>query len=256
MFYAVLFFFFVNSQAATPKHKAIKEAENLTILQDRFSACNTLYKAYKKATNFEKKELRERLFYFSKNYYTDKGFQFFLDGKELFLKEKFAEAKDKLLEADTLEKSNTEILYYLSLSYLWQKKYTEAQEATQRGLQINPLDLELRRNQLAIEVASKSWKEAIDTAEELQADFNDNSFVVSYFKTVALSHAAKSKVDASKLLEGLILKDKKYPETYYYLSEVSEKELRPGLLKKYNELCKKKPKNVRDVNLCTRASTL
>lgn len=245
-------FLFITQATADNKLRAIKEAENLTLIQDRYLACNTLYKAYKKADEKEKKLLKEQLFYFSKNFYTEKGFQIYLSGKEQFEKDKYQEAVENLSDAEMLEKSNTDVLYYLTLSYLWLKKYDEAYKTIQKALSINPLDVEIYKNKAAVEFAEEKWAEVILTIEQQNKDFSAPGSLMHYFKVVATTKKEKTE-QAIKTIETAIAKNKKYPEFYYQLSELLDGNKKEEVLKKYNELCKKKIKNERDINLCKKA---
>lgn len=231
--------------------KAVKEAENLTLLQDRLSACATIYKAYKKTDKGHGKPLKEKLHYFATVFYTDKGFQDYLAGKDLFSKEKYPEAAEKLLESDTLEKNNTDVLRLLALAQLWSKKPKLAAETNAKALQINPIDEELLKDKLAILSANEDWADVVLAAGEMP---EKNSALVQYFKGAALIKLQK-KAEAKAALDMALTKDKNYPEVYFWQSEL---ELTPvkkeTLLKKYNELCKKPNKSERDTFLCSRAT--
>ena len=70
---------------------------------------------------------------------------------KLYLKLKFSDSTDKFLEADELEKGNIDVLHWLALSYLQSQKTSFADSVIKRGLQINPADLELQRDELTEE---------------------------------------------------------------------------------------------------------
>ncbi len=232
--------------------KVIKEAENLTLLQDRELACATLFKAYKKADPKDAAELKEKLFYFAKYYYTDKGFQAFLSGKEFLDKQKYQEAVEKLSDADELEKNNTEVMHHLSIAYLWVKKTKEAMDEATKSLQINPLDIELLKDKLAAEVATENWSQAILTADELIKERSDSSFLTYYFRGLSYLKNDK-KNEARQNFEMALSKEKKYAEIYYWLSSLYEPALAKNLMTKYDEICKNGGtlKNQRDPGLCS-----
>ncbi len=232
--------------------QAVKKAENSTLVQDRLLACYTLFEAHRKSKGADAAFLKERLFYFSKNYYSDKGFQNFLVGKDFLEKEKYQEAVDKFTEADETEKSNTEVLHNLSLALFWTKKIKLAVEANVRALQINPLDDELSRDKLALEIASDSWAEALVTADAMVSSGSANALDY-YFRGIAAMKLGKLD-EAKKNFDTSIGKDKSYAEAYYYMNELQASSLDDQkLILKYNELCKTKKINLRDPSLCSRA---
>src|ERR1700679_718276 len=118
--------------------RAIRESENLSLLKDRLPACTALIRTIKRANKEDAKILRDKLNQLSRYFYTDKGFQDYLLGKDLFEKEKFADSLDKLTEAEELEKGNIDVLHYLELSQLWLKKGALADATNKKALQINP----------------------------------------------------------------------------------------------------------------------
>lgn len=246
---------FVLAEGPPSVKKVLKEAENLTLLQDRLSACNTIYKAMKKSSGASAKQLRERLFYFAKYFYTDKGFQNHLLGKELLAKDKFAEAAEKFAEADILEKGNTEVLHLLVLAQLWMKKPKLALETVERAIQTNPADEELLKDKLAVLAALEDWEKALELAQEM-TKHGDNSGQTAYFKGLAQLKLGKTD-DAKISLDQALNRDKKYAETYYWLSQLdayaAKKE---SLLEKYKSLCKikKVAGTERDVALCSHSS--
>jgi hypothetical protein len=258
-FYALLFTSFIfNSKGVCESKpnvkKFLKEAENLTLIQDRLMACTTLYKVHKKFQGAEAKQIKDKLFYLASYFYTDKGLQDYLVGKEFFENEKYQEASEKLVDSDNLEKGNTDVLHYLTLSYLWLKNGKLAEESNLKALQINPLNAELLRDKLIVLVVNEKWKETYDAAQELIKFYSDNQVVTQTYKAVALIKTSK-KDDAKIILEGLVGVDGTYPEVYYWLSQISEGKIADGYLQKYNDQCKNKKvtKNQRDVNLCSKS---
>lgn len=241
--------------AQTDNRRVLKEAENFTLLQDRASACGVIYKAYKKSSGSSAAQLKEKLFYFSKYFYTEKGLQNYSEGKELFAKEKYAEAQEKFAEADEVEKNNVDVLRKLALSNMWNKKQRLALENNAKARLINPLDTELVRDKLAIEFNGGEWKDALVTVEQLKAIYKDTTALTQYMKAVALLKTDQKEA-AEEAFKSARSKDKKYPEIFYWLSEQEEESaLKQKLLLKYAELCKNKKliQNERDMSLCTRA---
>lgn len=235
--------------------RAIKEAENLTLLQDRLQACTGLFKAYKKAAKEDQLTIKERLFYFSKNFYTEKGFNLYLSGKELFEAAKYKEAAEKFAEADELEKHNIEVSHFLALAWLWQKKFKLATEANTQGLLINPLDDELVRDKLALDIAEENWETALETLGTLEHLIGGSAALSGqdiYFKALTLSNL-KKKEEAKNLLLGTINKDKMYPESHLLLHELIADKMDKKHVMKYVELCKSKKLNFRDPALCARS---
>src|SRR4051812_9677357 len=78
--------------------KAIREAENLSLIQNRAQACVVLSRALLKADKKDQSVLKEKLSLLAKYFYTDKGFQAYVVGKDLFKKMKFSDALEKFTE--------------------------------------------------------------------------------------------------------------------------------------------------------------
>src|SRR5258708_26507516 len=125
--------------------RSIHEAENLSLNRDRTLACGVLWRNIKKANKADGKILKDKLIQLSRYYYTDKGFQAFLVGKEAFQKQKYQDALEKFLEADELEAGIIEVLHYLTLTQLWLKKSSQAEGTNKRAVQMCPIDLEIQK---------------------------------------------------------------------------------------------------------------
>ena len=232
--------------------RAIREAENLSLLKDRLPACTALIRTIKKATPVETPILREKLSQLAKYFYTDKGYQDSILGKEFFEKQKFTDAIEKLNEADDLEKGNTEVLHYLALSQLWLKKGALADATNKRALQINPFDVDVLRDQLAILAGQENWEEAVRVGQSLAKDFNDTTAQTLYFLSLGFLKTG-AQTDGEKLMNEVLAKDATLPEPYYWLvsKETSSKEA-TRLMAKYVELCSLKAPKVfeRDPTTC------
>jgi tetratricopeptide (TPR) repeat protein len=224
--------------------RAIRESENLSLLKDRLQACTVLNRTIKKSNPQEAPLLREKLTQLAKYFYTDKGFQDYLLGKELFEKQKYADAVEKLAEADELEKGNVDVLHYLGLSQLWLKKLTLADAVVKRALIINPFDIEILRDQLSISCSLENWDEALKTGQSLNKDFSDTTALTLYFFGLANIQLG-SKEDGEKLMNEALAKDSNLPEPYFYLGGTKFET-------KYFELCSVKAPRVieRDPNSC------
>ncbi len=233
--------------------RVIREAENLSLNHDRLLASNVLQRNLKKASKADFKILREKLLQLSKLFYTDEGFRAYLVGKELFAQQKYADALEKLLEADELEKGNTDVLHLLIMTRVQLKKTAQALVDQKRALQMCPLDIELQKDYLLILVAQEKWKEVVEQADVLIKEYNDSS-VQTYKDRGQALYEQDHKTEGKKALELAAHKDPRFPETYYYLSHLKEKVEAQKLLTKYVNLCKDKSsmRYEREPNLCSK----
>lgn len=155
-------------------------------------------------------------------------------------------------EADELEKGNTEVLHDLALSQLWLKKPALAEATNKRALQINPFDIEVLRDQLAILISLENWDEAVKAGQSLTKDFNDIMPQTRYFLGLALLKTG-AQSDGEKLMSEALAKDLNFPEPYYWLvsKETTQKEA-AKLMAKYIEICSLKVPRVfeRDPSAC------
>lgn len=226
----------------TPQtQRAIREAENLSLLKDRLQACTALIRAIKKTTvPNEVHMLNEKLSQLSKYFYTDKGFQDYLLGKDFFEKQKFNDALEKLSEADDLEKGNVDVLHYLELSQLWLKKTPLAEATNKKAMQINPFDIEILRDQLAIFINIENWEEALASSQNLKRDYSDQTALTQYFFALAQLKGG-AQIDGEKSMTEVMAKDSSLPEPYFWLgsTESPPKEV-TRLMSKYFELCNMK----------------
>ena len=234
--------------------RIIHEAENLSLNRDRNLACGVLWRNIKRADKTDAKILRDKLFQLSRYYYTDKGFQASVVGKELFQKQKYQDAADKLAEADDLEAGNVEVLHFLTLSKLWLKKFSQAETVNRRALQICPIDMDLQRDLLAVAISQERWPEALTTAETLNKEYNDYSAQTLQSMGVAL-FKRDMKAEAKKALEQALAKDPHLPETYYWLASLKDDKDSLKFLTKYMELCKNKSQPGQLTNVPTGASS-
>ncbi|MBK9293727.1 MAG: hypothetical protein IPM57_04665 [Oligoflexia bacterium] len=252
LFCVALFLFPLLLNAQT-RLRAVKEAENLTLIQDRAQACSTLLKAYTKTANKAyKKIFKEKLFYFASNFYSEKGFQLYLRGKEHFAKKNYSEAIDSFNEADAYEKSNTEILNFLTLSYLGAGKFSEAQSAIKTVKTINPLSAAHHINQSRLYYAQEEWGQLLEALEAQQKEGFKATQEQAFFKLVAQVKALKADA-ALKQLEAGLSRFKKYPDIYYFISEYLTGEKKDNAIKEYNQLCKKQNLREKDFLLCKKA---
>jgi tetratricopeptide (TPR) repeat protein len=225
--------------------RAIHDAENLSLLKDREPACLVLIRAIKKATDEDSKVLKDKLSQLAKYFYTDKGFQDYLEGKDLFEKQRFSEALEKFNESEELEKGNSDVLHYLELTNLWLKSPSVALAESKKALQINPYDVETIKDELAIWVALENWSEAIKVSQSLSKDFADSSLYTLYGSGRALL-SEEDKSEGEKRLELALTKDPALPEPYYFLSLKDDSAESTKLLNKYLELCKAKNRKAFD----------
>jgi hypothetical protein len=238
--------------------KAIKEAENLSLNQDRVLASGVLLRNLKKATDPKDiKILKDKLIALSRVFYTDSGFEAYQDGKELFEKQKFTDSIEKFLESDETEKGNVEVLHALTLAYLQAQKPYLSENINKRALELCPIKLEIKQDTLDILIGEEKWKDALAAADELIKNFSDTS--VQSLKEKGLSQIKLgSTQDGIKTLEAANAKDPKFPETYFLLAlqkgdtEEGIKESQK-LLKRYIELCSAKSSVIyeREINYCT-----
>ena len=227
--------------------RAIKEAESLSLVQDRMMASQVLLRNIRKLSKAEAKPLKEKLMTLSRYFYTDRGFQAYLSGKDFFEKKKYPDAVDKLTEADDLEKSNVDVLHLLTLSNLKLQKYEAAETTAARAAQVCPVDLELVRDQLATFVGGEKWVEAQKIVDLLTTDFEDGSAQTLKDRgLVTLKLEAKgedpdlAKEEARRLFEKAHQRDPKFPEALYWLASLSSPAESVKLLTKYLDLCKNK----------------
>ena len=257
--YAVLLmgaaFLFLGAEKTTvgaDVNKAIKEAENLLLNQDRILACTVLQRNLKKSLNKEEQRvLREKLSALSKVFFTDSGFEAFASGKDLFSKRKFPEAIEKFVESDESEKGNSDVLHYLTLSYLQSHKLALAEGTNKSALEINPVDIDLNRDNLDVLIKTEKWQAALLTSDLLLKNFADGSASSYEARGIAqLNLGLKS--DAVKSFEQAILKNPNSPEVYFLLSGLKEKPASTKLLAKYVEICKgKEPaRQIREFSFC------
>jgi tetratricopeptide (TPR) repeat protein len=244
------------SEKGSSIQRVVREAENLSANQDRQGATNLIVRQLKKtAASEDLKFLKEKLHFFSRYFYTEKGFQAYLVGKELFDKKKFSDALDKFMEADELEKDNVDVLHYLTLNQLALGKPDLAEATNKRAMLMCPGDLDLTRNQLTIQVALEKWTEALKTAEVLMRDYGDSAAQTLKDRGLALLKL-ESKAEARRYFEQAQQKDRGFPEPYYWLSTLKENIEAQKFLTKYVELCKDRLnlKYTREPNLCLYAA--
>jgi tetratricopeptide (TPR) repeat protein len=258
-------FFFLGAAQENPTQKAIRDAENLSLSKDRSAATQVLWHAIKKTSDKnDLKTLKDKLIQLSRYFYTDKGFQSYLAGKELFDKQRYSDAMEKFTDSDELESDNVDVLHYVTLTNLWLKKSALAESSAKRALQICTIDIELIRDDLTLEREEASWADAAKTAENLSKDYGDTSAQTEKDWGMALFHSTDTSGAAKKHLESAIQKDPKQPESYYWLAEVITPgaEQRPDaatktqivkLLTKYTELCENTTKSPypREMAYCT-----
>lgn len=263
MLIGLLFALFSTPSFATDKtlssqtQRAIKEAENLSLLKDRLPACAVLARALKKSNSHEEKLLREKLNQLSKYFFTDKGFQDYLLGKELFEKQKFSDSLERLIEADEVEKGNIDVLHYMVLDYLWLKNGALAETTSKRAQQINPIDAEAIRDEQGVLVLNEDWEGAKKIGSQLNKDLGDFSGPTLYF--LGLSDLKLgSKEEGEKILLQSIGKERIVPEAYFWLSQQdlkSEDDLeKQKFISKYLVLCKNKVGTLlieRDPSVCS-----
>jgi tetratricopeptide (TPR) repeat protein len=250
------------STASSPSievKKAIKEAENLSVNQDRLLASSVLLRNLKKVTNKnDVQALREKLTSLTRVFYNDNGFEAYESGKEFFEKQKISDSVDKLLEADEIEKGNVDVLHLLTLSYLQLQKYALADNINKRALELCPFDLELKRDALAVLVAFEKWSLVQEAVAGLTKEFGDTSAQTLKEKGLAYLKL-ELKPEASKAFSAAILKDPNFPEPYFYLAtlpEPSTEGIDPTAKKnfqRYVELCSSKTlaRYDREINHCT-----
>jgi tetratricopeptide (TPR) repeat protein len=220
--------------------RAIRESENLSLLKDRLPACTALIRTIKKANKEEAKILRDKLSQLSRYFYTDKGFQAYLLGKELFEKENFIDSVDNFTEAEELEKGNIDVLHYLELSQLWLKKIALADATNKKALQINPYDLDILKDELSIYIAAQDWTNALKVGESLLNENNDSS-ALTFFWTGLSKVKLEDMTEGVKLENQALLKDAAIPEIYFALaSNNPEAASNIKLMTKYIELCTSK----------------
>jgi tetratricopeptide (TPR) repeat protein len=236
--------------------RIIREAENLSSEQDRAGAANLILRQLKKTSApKEARVLKEKLQFFTRYFYSEKGFQSYLVGKELFEKKNYRDALDKFSEADELEKDNVDVLHFMALTQLALGRADMAEGANKRALQMIPFDPELTRNLLAIQVAQEKWTEAVKTSDTLIKEHADGEAQSLKDRGLALLKV-ELKADARKYLELALAKDKAFPEPYYWLADLKEAAKETAetrkLLTKYVELCKDKVnlKYIREPNAC------
>jgi tetratricopeptide (TPR) repeat protein len=250
---SLIFFLTVSfgaEKALSPQtSRAIRESENLSLLKDRLPACTVLIRTIKKANKDEVRILRDKLNQLSRYFYTDKGFQDYLLGKELFEKQKFSDALDKLTEAEDLEKGNIDVLHYLELSQLWLKRGALADLTNKKALQINPFDMDVLRDELAILIDGATWAEAEKVGDILRGE--EDSSPLTLFWTGLAKVKLNNRRDGEKLENVALTKDPTMPEIYFALASDSTK-----FMSKYIELCTSKAVRFidRDPNSCTHLS--
>jgi tetratricopeptide (TPR) repeat protein len=258
------FFFMAAKKPSTGNvslQRIIHEAENLSLNKDRLLACGVLWRNAKKANRDDAKTLKEKLFQLSRYYYTDKGFQAFLAGKDAFQKQKYQDALDKFLEADDLEAGNVEVLHYLTLTQLWLKKTSQAEATNKRAVQMCPIDIEIQKDVLGVQLAEELWTEEAATGASLVKESGDASAQTFQGWGIALLKT-DLKNEAKKVLEQAVQKDPRLPETYYWLAYAKDEPEAVKLLTKYVELCKNRispqgqaqvsaPQSEREFNFCS-----
>jgi tetratricopeptide (TPR) repeat protein len=217
--------------------RAMREAENLSLLKDRLPACTALIRTIKKTDKSDQKVLKEKLSQLARYFYTDKGFQNFLEGKDLFEKQKFSDALEKFVEADDLENGNIEILHYRILSQVWLKQVAAADTLLERALQIDPFDMEVLRDKLLLSVTSERWEEAVSESEALISSGGDTTSSTLLNRAIALSETGE-KGESVKLLNQIISKDSTLPEAQYWFAVITNTTKN---ISNYLDLCEKKP---------------
>ncbi len=233
--------------------KIIKEAERLTVIENRTMACNVLYRNLKKANKTAFAQLKEKLLALSRYFYSDKGYENYLLGKDLLEKQKYNDAAEKLAEANDLEKDNVEVLHLLSLAQLGMQKTNLASATSKRALQVCPIDSELMKDELSILSLEEKWSDVVKLSDVLIKEYGDGSAQTFKDRGLALYNLDR-KPDSKKNMEQALAKDQSFPESYYWLGIIREKEGKEAskLLTKYLELCKNKStmRYLREPNLC------
>jgi tetratricopeptide (TPR) repeat protein len=246
VFTAILFFLTLPTGArgavaanSNPIQRVIHDAEELSLTKDRDQACALLVKSLKKSSKDDSRTLKAKLVQLSRYFYTDKGFSSYLEGKDFFDKQKFQDAADKFAEADELDNSNVDILHYMTLANLWLGRIDQAEVTSRRASRICPIDQELVRDNLSVEIAQELWTQAATTAQELAKDYSDGSAQTLKDWAEALAKQGQ-KDEAAKLLQAAIEKDRQFPESYFWLASLRPDQDATKLLTQYVDLCKNK----------------
>lgn len=221
--------------------------------QDRAKALVILRRSLSVSRNADAKLVKEKIKTFGNYFLTDKGFQAFQVGKDLFIKRKYADAVEKFNEAEELEKGNFEVASYLILSQVALNRSSSA-EALLKNYELEvPIDKNLRWAHLAWLSLAEKWPECVREAEALQKEFSDDSIITMKEKAVCLEENEQA-AEAKKVLEQIIARDKKFPEAYILLADMGKPKESLVYLKKYVDLCTPVPekKYDRELKLCKR----
>lgn len=225
----------------------IQKAQELTLAQDRQKMTRLLVDALEKEPRESKafKELKRTLSSLSEMFYTEKAQRVFESGRSL-TETDLASAIDKFSEALSLEPGNAKVVKEMTRGFLAKGECKKALEQTKEALLLNPFNTEL----FLLRLQSKACLGNIEDFEaELANPFVEKEGVSLYLDIVeAQYHVSNEKYQSAvEALERAKQKDAKFPETYYWLSQVKQKlKMKPNLdIERYVSLCKGDPAKVR-----------
>ncbi|MGE3973148.1 MAG: tetratricopeptide repeat protein [Bdellovibrionales bacterium] len=239
---AIMVGFFLSAVAPAATQETyrdiIDKAKNLSLQKDRLQATKTLIRAAQKEKGVARKELIQTLQELSEIFYTEKGQQLFELGQSL----KYGatpDAIERFQDSLALEPSNVQVLKALARAHLSQNTCEKLPELVQQLTESNPFEEEhvLLRLQSAQCLAQKEVAKQIIDGNEIRR--SDLKMYVDLLRAQML--AADEKLNqAEQLLEKLLLVDKKFPETTYWLYQVKrlQKKEFTELGRAYLNLCK------------------
>ncbi len=215
----------------------ILKAQNLSLQKDRLQATKILVRALTREKGASRKELIQVLKELSEVFYTDKGQQTFELGQSV-KDSSLPSALDSYAEALALEPNNTSALKALARGNLALAQCDRSLDYTTQGLQINPFDDELilLKAQGGICSNKAEYSKLIQELGDLKK--SNLKLHADFLKAKALILEGKLPA-AEAQLDKILGQDTRFPETYYYLALLKQKQGRDAQepLRRYVVLC-------------------
>jgi len=228
-----------NSRRTADVERLIKDAENLSLIQDRVQACSLLVRA-QKSMNLNAGEagrLRDKLGKLSRIFYSETSFQSYLAALALLDQNKPKEALDRLGEAAEAEHGNLDVVVAIARAQLKFKNFSAALKAVQEGRALSPHDIPLLQLKLQAQVGLEAWEDALETAVLLGV-LDDKSAQTLKDRGLALFKLGR-KNEAEKYLSEAADTEKEFPEPHYWLALAKEKADPKPYFEKYIAQCQK-----------------